>query len=257
MSDSELTRAPDPYEAEYMSGEPVLYRDKIKAATGFHVLVGVAFLIPLLALASVVWAAVSTGQAVPLQAFIGPVLLTLFLSLLWILFSILRVTVTQRSVYIQYGLFGPRIPLERIERSEAAACDWKRYGGWGIRRGNDGSRAYNIIGDAGRAVRIVWRDDAGKEQVYLVASPNPEGLAQAIERARARVGGRVAAGAKASGARLAPTPVRAAGAPVLDADAEFEAEAEAEAERDVVAAERMTSESDEHVTRGDTKPAKR
>ncbi|EYF08803.1 DUF3093 family protein [Chondromyces apiculatus] len=202
-----------------MSGEPVVYRDKIKVGLGFHLLLFLALLIPLAALGSLLWASASTGQPLPLTAYIAPLAISVLMSLIWILFSVLRVTVTARSVYIQYGLFGPHIPLDRITRCEAATYDWKRYGGWGIRRGADGSKAYNIMGDAGRAVRIVWRDDRGKEQVYLIASPNPEALAAAIQRARLSRSGTL------------PAPIEGAQAHTDDADAlAREAEAELEAE---------------------------
>lgn len=224
MSTQEGPRTPDPYEAEYMSGEPVVYRDKIKASRSFHVLIAFAFLIPLLTLGSLLYAGASTGEPIPAEAFIGPVFVTLFVPLLWVLFSVLRVTVTATTVHVQYGLFGPRVPLDKIERCEAVAYDWKKYGGWGIRRAMDGSKAYNIMGDAGRAAKITWRDEKGKEQVTLVASPYPERLARAINEARA-----VAAGGDKARARSgAPPKARLRPAPDPQALAEAEAELEAE-----------------------------
>jgi hypothetical protein len=68
-----------------------------------------------------------------------------------------------------------------------------------------------MMGDRGRACRIEWLDSKGKKQVLLVASPDPDALARAIQQAR---------GAAAPRARIATDPH----------DAEFEAEAEAEAE---------------------------
>jgi hypothetical protein len=86
---------------------------------------------------------------------------------------------------VQYGLFGPRIPVRDIERCEAIDYDWKQYGGWGIRYGRDGSVAYNMMGDGGRAVKIVHRSAKGKSKTVLVASRDPERLAAAIQQARA------------------------------------------------------------------------
>ena len=54
---------------------------------------------------------------------------------LWALFSVLRISVSRDEVYVQYGLFGPRIAVRDIERCEAVDYDWKKYGGWGIRYG--------------------------------------------------------------------------------------------------------------------------
>ncbi len=107
----------------------------------------------------------------------------------WSLFAVLRVSVSRDVVYVQYGLFGPKIAVRAIERCEAVDYDWKKYGGWGIRHAFDGSVAYNMMGDQGRAVRIVYRKGKGTRTV-LVASRDPTRLAAAIQKARAEaVGG--------------------------------------------------------------------
>jgi len=117
---------------------------------------------------------------------------------------------------VQYGLFGPKIAVGDIERCEAVDYDWKKYGGWGIRYGRDGSVAYNMMGDHGRAVRIVYRKGKATKTV-LVASHDPARLAAAINEARA------AAPARA-GVRV-------------EAVVEREAEGAAAAEREAEAAE--------------------
>ncbi len=165
--------APDPYEAKYMSGpDGALYFAKIRAPRFFHLL----FLLPLL---------VSTGSALVVHA---PLLVSIFsalpLFLVWILFSALRISVTSKEVHVQYGLFGPRIPIEAIESCEACAYDWKQYGGWGIRYGRDGTVAYNMLGDGGRAVRISYKKGEKTKKV-LLAARDPERLATAIQQARA------------------------------------------------------------------------
>jgi hypothetical protein len=165
--------SPDPYEAKYMSGpDGALYFAKITAPRFFHLL----FLLPLL---------VSTGSALLAHA---PLLVPLFsaipLFFVWILFSALRISVTSREVHVQYGLLGPKIPIEAIESCEACEYDWKQYGGWGIRYGRDGSVAYNMLGDGGRAVRITYKKGAKTKKVVLSAR-DPERLAAAIQQARA------------------------------------------------------------------------
>jgi hypothetical protein len=138
--------APDPYEAKYMSGPGgALYFAKMTAPRFFHLL----FLLPLL---------VSVGSALVAHApLLVPLLSILPLFFVWILFSALRISVTAKEVHVQYGLFGPRIPIESIESCEACEYDWKQYGGWGIRYGRDGTVAYNMLGDGGRAVRISYK----------------------------------------------------------------------------------------------------
>lgn len=103
---------------------------------------------------------------------------------LWALFSVLRLTVSEGAVNVQYGLFGPTIPTASIEHAEAVSYDWKKFGGWGIRRSFDGEWMYNMPGDGGRAVRIVWHDAKGKRRVTNIGVPDPEPAVRAIANAR-------------------------------------------------------------------------
>jgi hypothetical protein len=173
--------APDPYVAKYMSGQGgALYFAKMTAPRVFSLL----FLLPLV---------VSTGSALVAHApLLVPLLSAIPLFLVWILFSTLRISVTAKEVHVQYGLFGPRIPIEAIESCEACEYDWKQYGGWGIRYGRDGSVAYNMLGDGGRAVRITYKKGK-KTKKLLLAAKDPERLATAIHQARAMALGGAAA----------------------------------------------------------------
>ena len=58
---------------------------------------------------------------------------------------------SERAVKIQFGLFGPTIPMEAIVNAEAISYDWKKFGGWGIGYSR-GEWMYNVPGDGGRAV---------------------------------------------------------------------------------------------------------
>lgn len=214
----EAKAAADDYQAAYMAGAGgALYHDKIKAPLGYHLI----FLLPLFA--TLGSAAVGRAPAVI------PLVTSVVLLFVWLLFSVLRITVSKGEVYVQYGLFGPRIPVADIEKCEAVDYDWKQYGGWGIRYGRDGSVAYNMLGDAGHAVRITYKKK-GKQSVVLVASRDPVRLAAAVNEAReAALGGRRID-------ELPPPPVRVDIDPAAlkEAEAEVEAalaEGEAEAER--------------------------
>lgn len=200
--DKQPLRAADAYEAKYMSAS-ALYRDKIKAPLAYHLILA----LPLL-----------TVLAVSIFAAHAPLFLPLFevpfLFLVWALFSVLRITVTKDELVVQYGVFGPRVAIASITKVEAVDYDWKEYGGWGIRRGSDGTMAYNMLGDKGRAVRVEY-SEGGKAKKLLLASPNPVALAQAIQNARGGV--RVAAPVQSLDKRVEAEPI---------AD-EFEAEDEA------------------------------
>ena len=159
--------AVDAYEREYMAGQgTVLYRGKRPAPKWMQLLVGSMAIVGLPMLATPAWA-------------MGLVFVPLGV-LLWALFAVLRFTVSEGAVKVQYGLFGPTIPTSAIESAEAVDYDWKKFGGWGIRRSLDGEWMYNMPGDHGRAVRIVWHDGKGKRRVTNVGTPSPEPAVAAI-----------------------------------------------------------------------------
>ena len=199
----------DEYERKYMSEGGIVHQAKTRAPPLMQAIILSPAIIALLL--SIV-AASQSGATAGLAALPGLVIGLV----VWLLFSVLRATVTKTHVHIQYGLFGPKIPLERIESCEAVSYDWKRYGGFGIRRGRDGSWAYNMMGDQGRAVRIAWRDEGGERVTTLLSARDPESFASAVLRARG-----------ATQKRIAPEDAEA----VAEAEAELEAELEAEAER--------------------------
>lgn len=167
-------RLPDPYEAEYMQGEGVvLYRDKSRAPWPLHAIFG--------AISVFTIASAFTAPG----AWVGVALTMPLLLMMWLLFSVLRVTVSQGHVNVQYGLFGPKIPVGAIESAEAVEYDWKQFGGWGIRLNTKGEWMYNMPGDGGRAVRIVWRNKKGKQRTTYVGSLQSDDLAAQISAARA------------------------------------------------------------------------
>lgn len=174
LAELEGSRVPDPYEAEYMRGEGVvLYRDKSRAPWPLHALFG--------AISALTLATAFTGPG----AWVGAAATLPLLLLMWLLFSVLRVTVSEGNVNVQYGLFGPKIPMTAIESAEAVEYDWKRFGGWGIRMNAKGEWIYNMPGDGGRAVRVVWRDRKGKQKITYIGSLESENLARQIASARA------------------------------------------------------------------------
>jgi hypothetical protein len=167
-------RPPDAYERDYMRGEGmVLYRDKTSSPWQLHTLFGV------------IAAAIITSAVVTPGGWISAAMGLPIIATLWLLFSILRVSVSQGHVNVQLGLFGPKIPIAAIESVEALDYDWKQFGGWGIRLNAKGEWMYNLPGDGGRAVKMIWRDRKGRRKVTYVASRENEQLAAAIESARA------------------------------------------------------------------------
>lgn len=171
---SEGSAVADAYEREYMKGQGVvLHRAKQRVPWPMTAMLGglgVVALLPLL-----------LGQP---GAWLGALISLPILFVVWMLFAVLRVTVSEGSVDIQYGLFGPSIPTAAIESAEPTTYRWTRFGGWGIRRGPGGEWIYNMPGDQGRAVRVTWRDAKGRRRVTLIGSAEPQALADAIASAR-------------------------------------------------------------------------
>jgi hypothetical protein len=112
----------------------------------------------------------------------------------------LRVSVTASHVHIQYGLFGPRIPIDAISDARVERYDPSRHGGWGIRRGADGSSAYSVPGGGECGVKISYVK-RGRERRVFASSDRPEELVAAIEKARA---GRVRIATESSQAAQEP-----------------------------------------------------
>ncbi len=185
----------DPYERQYMKGDGrVLYRDKQRSPWQMAALFATAAVISVLpVVGGLPGALLTAGFTVP------------FLFLLWVLMGVLRVTVSEGMVDVQYGVFGPKIPIAAIEAVAPIEYRWTTMGGWGIRRGPAGSWVYNMPGDGGRAVRIEWRDAKGRRRVTIVGSRNHHDLFRAIESARqALSGGALPDAAVSSRARLGP-----------------------------------------------------
>ena len=170
------SRSEDPYEAHYMPGEGgVLYRDKIVAPKWFLALMS----LPLLIIVAVtIFESLKAGAVNALPLIIS----TPIIAMMWLLFSVLRITVSREQLVVQYGLIGPKVDIKDIISADAVDYDWKRFGGWGIRIGIDGSWAYNMMGDGGQAVRVVYRDGTRQHTIY-VSTRHPAVLADAINQA--------------------------------------------------------------------------
>lgn len=160
---------PDSYETEYMGGGEALMRDRRGMPKWMHAL----FLLPMVLQLAVAATLFAMGNAV---GFVNLAVVPL-LALMWALFLYLRVTVTKEALHIQYGLFGPRIPLASIEKVEVGTYDWVAHGGFGIRRSRKGGVAYSTPGGNGKCVAITYRDTKGNEAKVTVTTDAAEELA--------------------------------------------------------------------------------
>lgn len=167
----------DAYEQEYMAGGEVLHRDKLQFPIWLH------FVFLIVAILAIVLPMTSPGTP-----WFIPIVTGSASGLAWLNFSALRVVVTEDVVDLKYGLIGPTIDVEKIVHCEAEEYSIWQYGGYGIRFSPlNGTWAFNMIGDKGQAVRIHYKTSLGVRKL-IVATNQPEVLANAINRARASMG---------------------------------------------------------------------
>ena len=188
----------DAFEAKYMhDGSKILHRDKRVSRKMALLLsaVGVFMLFQAISLPFL-----NSGSARPMPESIIPFwiagmgLLGLAFFVLAVMLGVLRFVVTERAVHAKYGLWGPTIPLETIVACKVVDYDWLKYGGWGIRRGLDGSWAY--VPGSGSVVEITYRGgkDGKKEKKVVLGAHDPHALARSILEATAASTARVRIG---------------------------------------------------------------
>jgi hypothetical protein len=163
----------DEYTRKYMQGSTARYVDKVKMPR---------WLSAALLGAGAIGAVAGVVSGGPLIAPIAVLATTVGV---WALFSTIRVVVTDDVVHVQFGLFGPRIPVDKIVSVEVVDYNPLKYGGWGLRFGLDGSRAFSLPGHGGKAVRVRYKGRLGTRTVD-VTSEHPEAVRAAIEEARHR-----------------------------------------------------------------------
>jgi hypothetical protein len=161
----------DEYARKYMGGDRIRFLDKVRMPRWFG---------PLLLAAATAGAvgAISDGSPEAMLAFVPVTVAT------WALLSTIRVSVTDAFVHVQYGLWGPKVALDDVVAVEVIEYRPTRFGGWGIRMGLRGERAYSMPGAGGRAVQLRYRTKSG-ERVAVITSAQPDALAQAIADAQA------------------------------------------------------------------------
>jgi hypothetical protein len=177
----QMASARDKYERDHMAAGMELCRDKITWKLHW-ILLGMA-----VALAASTTAFALTGPTPdnPLWVtFLVGGMAALF-SILWLMFAVMRTVVTTDEIHVQYGLWGPRVPIEAIESCEVTKYDWTEFGGWGIKYSTSSKTwAYSLWGHGNDVVRLVWTEK-GKTKRAVFHARDPEAIVMAVQRARA------------------------------------------------------------------------
>jgi hypothetical protein len=177
----------DAFEAREMhDGSPVVHRDKRVSRAMAGIMTLPALLTAVLAVVIPLQNA-TASKPLPPEAlpFVvgGLALMSLLFGVLAIAFGVLRSVLTTRALHVKYGLWGPTIELSKIRAARVIPYPLIKYGGWGIRRGLDGSWAY-VSPNPGDVVEIDYEDARGKAKKVVVGPENPTALVAAIERER-------------------------------------------------------------------------
>ncbi len=173
-----LTPPPDEYESEYMSGGgQVLHRSKL-----------VARRLALLLLTSGVLTGVHAAVSFFNESLLAAILLSsgsLAMLLAGLSLSVMRTKVTFEVLHVQYGLWGPRVPITAITSCNVIPYDRQKFGAWGIKRSVDGTWCY-MPTMVESVVSISWTDEQGDTKKAIFAAEDPDAVAVAIRRARAQ-----------------------------------------------------------------------
>ena len=191
-------RKDDAFEAKYMQdGSRILHRDK-RVSRKMALILFLAGLLPLFHAISLPF--INEGSQRPMPGSIVPFwmlgmgLLAVLFFVLAIVLGVLRFVVTESALHVKYGLWGPTIPLESVVSCKVVDYDWLKYGGWGIRRGIDGSWAY--VPSSGPVVEVIYRDGKAEKKVLLGAR-DAHALARSIVEATSAGAGAVRVGVEA------------------------------------------------------------
>jgi hypothetical protein len=204
-----MSERSDSFEEAYMAPSgAVLHQDKRRSRGLAALLLGFS----LFALVATVGTMVAPG---PVVLPIGMGAATLFLAFCGVAFSVIRTTVSANELNVKLGLWGPRVPLDAIESCRVVDYDWKKFGGFGLKRAFDGTWSYTVsMKDP--VVELRWTEK-GKQRAAVFSAEDPAAVVAAVQRARELKL------AQAAGKRIE------AGEADVALDAELEAMAEADA----------------------------
>jgi hypothetical protein len=123
------------------------------------------------------FAAWSTLSAVPVLA-VGLLILAVGFAFIMRWFTTMDLVVTSTVVEARFGQICKRFRPATIESVQAEGYHWQSYGGWGIRRGFGGRRAYTV--PFLRSGVLLSLHDGHR---WYLSSSTPEALEHAIQEA--------------------------------------------------------------------------
>jgi len=173
----------DDYERTFMPGDgEVLHRHK---ATIPRWTIGLAAGLPAGAgaLAGVILFALSLISVLPALAILGgAAIYAALMTALMVLTGVARLSVSEGELQVQMGMSHLDVPIDEITSIEIGESG-TRAKGIGLRLLLDGTRVYNLMGDANKAVRI---RRAGESHDMVFVCREPDAVLAAVQEARTR-----------------------------------------------------------------------
>ncbi|MBL8715266.1 MAG: hypothetical protein JNL79_04690 [Myxococcales bacterium] len=171
----------DAYAKKYMAGAgAVLLRDTKVGRTSLAIL----GLVTLWCGGGAIGAFLNVLPKSSVGAAVFMTFMTAFFAFLALTLTVVRTVVSEGEVQVQCGLWGPRVPMERVTSCRVVPYDWVRFAGWGIKRSADGTWAYTLDAKSD-VVELTWTDEAGEAHAAQFSASDPHAVAAAVEKARA------------------------------------------------------------------------
>ncbi len=160
------------------TASPSTYQEFVRAPTWVYFIFSTPLGVVLAVMtASAVKGLVKGGEAAAFYivlAFIALLLVYMLVS-----FTSMVITVTDREIAFAIGVFRKKLPFVSIKSATAADYRWTQFGGWGVRWGFRGKRAWNLPG-VKRGVNVAVTEH-GQQRTYFISSRTPDDLAKAVQ----------------------------------------------------------------------------
>ena len=149
-----------------------MYTESIKAGTAVRIIVSIIYIM----LFTLSIAVTFLDSQFFLMSVVIITSVTVVFVLLYLNFSVLRITITQSHLEVRYGRLNRKIvPLGKMTDCEHIQIGLKEYGGIGIRLGRDGTWAYNTsLGDAVKVTIL-------GERPFAFSTANPEKICELLQ----------------------------------------------------------------------------
>ncbi|MHA1126698.1 MAG: hypothetical protein ACTSO7_14860 [Candidatus Heimdallarchaeota archaeon] len=102
--------------------------------------------------------------------------LAVFFIFIGVNFRGIKITITREEIEVKYGLSKKTIPFIELTECEETTASFKKYWGFGIRKGTDGSLVYST--DLGEAVKLTYQND----KLFVFSTRNSQEICDILDK---------------------------------------------------------------------------